>query len=69
MITEKLKAVFTNLDTGKELILNIEYDKNISNFDIKIESNPKESIREMLENNESHVLMASMLINVLNNKP
>jgi len=53
MEKQQIKAVFTDVNTGKELIISMDYNTETNVYDVNISSNPKESVIKMMENNES----------------
>ena len=65
MEKQQLKAVFTDIDTEKELILSIDYYKETHEYDVNISSNPKESFIKMLKNNEINAVLVGQFLTSL----
>jgi hypothetical protein len=62
---DNVTAVFKNDVTGKKLTVNIEYNEKIKQFNITLTPSPKESIAEMAENNEAHVVLVAAFLDSL----
>lgn len=67
MEKQQVKAVFTDVNTGKELIISMDYNTETNMYDVNISSNPKESVIKMMENNEFHAILVGRFLMSLGN--
>jgi hypothetical protein len=62
---EKATVIFKNENKDKSLILELSLDESNGDVNVKIESIPKSSIREILDSNDFYIQLAGILMNEL----
>jgi hypothetical protein len=62
---KKATVIFQNENKDKSLILELSLDESNGDVNVKIESIPKSSIREILDSNDFYIQLAGILMNEL----